>query len=207
MVLLVILFCSITPQMPPDSLTRTVYLVITRHYCMLGGIIVLAACTDINVLDDALLRPGRLEHHIRLDLPNRADIKAILAGRLSKLTCSDDVDADNLADILISKLDLQVTGADVENVCRRALMSRIRERIILDSSLLGKIEPEGFISIGNKNFLEAIEECYPSMTDCVSLSEEGREGTGGGKSKMGAVPFVWTGGFSEGIRVPILDDS
>jgi SpoVK/Ycf46/Vps4 family AAA+-type ATPase len=169
---------------------------LTSPLHLTGGIIVLAACTDITVLDDALLRPGRLEHHIRLDLPNRSDIKDILAARLKKLTCSDDVCVDDLADILISKLDSQVTGADVENVCRRALMSRIREHLALECSSLGNRESEKDIKIGNKNFLEALEEVYPSVSDCLLQPEDGRS-----KCKSEAVPFEWTGAFSGGISL------
>ena len=155
----------------------------------------LAACTDITVLDDALLRPGRLEHHIRLDLPNKSDIKEILAGRLMKLTCSDDVCVDDLADILTSKLDFRVTGADIESVCRRAMMSRIREHLSLKGGSLNNTESEKHIKIGNKNFLEALEECYPSGADCVLLSE-GKE-----KGKSEDTPFEWTGSFSGGMTI------
>jgi SpoVK/Ycf46/Vps4 family AAA+-type ATPase len=104
--------------------------------------------------------------------------------------------ADDLADILISKLNFQVTGADVENVCRRALTSRIRERLTLEDSSMGDTESEQDIKIGNKNFLEALEECYPSVSQSVLQSEERRS-----SSTREAAPFEWTGAFSGGISI------
>jgi SpoVK/Ycf46/Vps4 family AAA+-type ATPase len=120
-----------------------------------GGILVLAACTDINVLDDALLRPGRLQHHIELELPSLINIEAILQGRIDKLKCGDDVSVKILAGIL-SGLGRNISGADVENVCRRALIARIREE-----SCNNTCNHDKDINISISNFYEALNECYP----------------------------------------------
>ena len=89
----------------------------------------LAACTDITVLDEALLRPGRLQHHIKLDYPTKIDIQEILTEKMREMKCNEDVSVVDLGSILESETDSNVTGADVENLCRRALLSRIREEV------------------------------------------------------------------------------
>lgn len=170
---------------------------------IIGGILVLAACTDITVLDEALLRPGRLQHHIKLDLPNKWDIEEILIGRMKKMKCNSDVCVGSLGSILHNQINYDITGADVENVCRRALLSRIREEIknheevseynkkkgkkdkkiqnidngtnnILEKRNNTKIantkdfytidRSANQIDIGMKNFLEAVNECFPSFS-------------------------------------------
>jgi ATP-dependent 26S proteasome regulatory subunit len=117
---------------------------------------VLAACTDIDVLDDALLRPGRLQHHIKLELPSLINIEAILQGRIDKLKCGDDVSVKVLAGILVG-LGRDITGADVENVCRRALIARIRQESCNSADNYNKD-----INISMSNFYEALNECYPA---------------------------------------------
>jgi ATP-dependent 26S proteasome regulatory subunit len=140
-----------------------VYTLYTYSYLIpfipqLGGILVLAACTDINVLDDALLRPGRLQHHIKLELPSLININAILQGRINKLKCGDDVSVKILAGILFG-LGREMTGADVENVCRRALIARIREE-----SYNSADNYNNDINISMRNFYEALNECYPATS-------------------------------------------
>jgi SpoVK/Ycf46/Vps4 family AAA+-type ATPase len=109
-------------------------------------------------LDDALLRPGRLQHHIKLELPSLTDIEAILQGRINKLKCGDDVSVKILAGIL-SGLGRDTTGADVENVCRRALIARIREESCTKTDNYDRD-----INISMSNFYEALNECYPATS-------------------------------------------
>jgi transitional endoplasmic reticulum ATPase len=161
---------------------------------LLGGILILVACTDITVLDDALLRPGRLQHHIKLELPNRSDVKKILEGKMQKLKCSDDVCVEELTSILVNDVDYCVTGADIENVCNRALVHRIREHVLADSQ--GTLSDENNskenftdVSIGMKNFSGALHECFPSLS------------TDNAKTEEASLPsFAWQGIFTEGLN-------
>ena len=88
----------------------------------------LAACTDITVLDEALLRPGRLQHHIKLDYPTKIDIQEILTEKMREMKCNADVSVVDLGSILESETDSNVTGADVENLC---LMSSLYHTYLL----------------------------------------------------------------------------
>ena len=160
---------------------------------------ILVACTDITVLDDALLRPGRLQHHIKLELPNRSDVQNILIGKSQNLKCSDDVCVEKLTNILVSDLDFLVTGADIENACNRALVHRIREYVLEDSQEYSlsddKKSMTSFtdVSICMKNFTEAFKECFPSL----SIRDEGMKDLLSSSSSS----FAWQGTFTEGLNV------
>ena len=139
--------------------------VLSQHHCDgdgEDGIIVLAACNNIDILDEALLRPGRLQHHIRLELPNRDDIAAMLRLHTRSLRCADDMSIDTLADTLAKQMR-PVTGAHVESLCRRAIIMRIREEA--KKSGIKQTEENDLIpSISMNNFMEALEEMYPQTT-------------------------------------------
>ena len=61
------------------------------------GIIVVAATNRPDVLDPALLRPGRFDREVTIDLPDLEGRRAILEVHLKRVTSGDDVDLDSLA--------------------------------------------------------------------------------------------------------------
>ena len=64
-----------------------------------------------------------------LEYPTKIDIQEILTEKMREMKCNPDVSVVDLGSILESETDINVTGADVENLCRRALLSRIREEV------------------------------------------------------------------------------
>ena len=164
-------------------------------FTYLGGILILVACTDITVLDDALLRPGRLQHHIKLELPNRSDVGKILVGKSQNMKCSHDVCVEVVTSILVDKLDICVTGADIENVCNRALVHRIREYVLSDSQESffcdgeNSLKDSTDVSICMKNFSEALKECFPSLSTEDTKTKD-----------LSSPPFAWRGMFKEGLN-------
>jgi transitional endoplasmic reticulum ATPase len=85
-------------------------------------LVVLAATNRKRAIDDALLRPGRLETHVEVPEPDQEGRRAILAVHTRGKPLGDDVDLDALAS------DLEgYTGADVAAVVRAASMRAIRE--------------------------------------------------------------------------------
>jgi len=140
------------------------------------GIIVLAACNDLDVLDEALLRPGRLQHHVRLDPPTRDDVCAMVRLYTRPVRCAADVSVDTLADLLAAR-GTQVTGAHVQSLCRRAVIMRIRDEARRPGD-------DAHPSVGMQNFVEALEEMFPEIAK---------------ERHHAALPaFEWTGGFMEG---------
>jgi transitional endoplasmic reticulum ATPase len=85
------------------------------------NLMVLAATNRKDVLDDALLRPGRIEQHVLVPEPDEAARREILAVQTAERPLGEDVDLDALA------ADLEgYTGADLEAVVRSAAMRAIR---------------------------------------------------------------------------------
>merc|ERR1712003_481583 len=78
----------------------------------IGKVKMICATNRPDVLDPALLRPGRLDRKIEIPLPNEAARNQILKIHASKLTKKDDIDYD-----AICKLADGLNGADMRNVC------------------------------------------------------------------------------------------
>jgi cell division protease FtsH len=87
------------------------------------AVIVLAATNRPDVLDPALLRPGRFDRHVTLDLPDRKDREAILGVHTRKVPLRDDVD---LAGIAAGTPGF--SGADLKNLVNEAAMLAAREK-------------------------------------------------------------------------------
>lgn len=85
------------------------------------GVIVMAATNRGDVLDRALLRPGRFDRQIYLELPTRKERKAILEVHTKPLALSDDIDLDTLA-----AQTPGFSGADIANVCNEAALIAAR---------------------------------------------------------------------------------
>ncbi len=86
------------------------------------AVIVLAATNRPDVLDPALLRPGRFDRHVVLDLPDRKDRIAILQVHIRKVPIAADVDLDQLAGGTPG-----FSGADLKNLVNEAAMIAARE--------------------------------------------------------------------------------
>lgn len=87
------------------------------------GIIVLAATNRADLLDAALLRPGRFDRHIHLDLPDKQERTEIFQVHLTPLPLAGDVDAS-----ILSAQTAGFSGADIANVCNEAALIAARKR-------------------------------------------------------------------------------
>jgi transitional endoplasmic reticulum ATPase len=86
------------------------------------NLVVLAATNRRDAIDDAILRPGRLDTHIEVPAPDAEAREAILAVHTEGKPLGDDVDLEALA------TDLEgYTGADIAAIVREASMLAIRE--------------------------------------------------------------------------------
>lgn len=88
-----------------------------------SGIKILAATNRIDVLDAAILRPGRFDRIIEIPVPEIEARKEILKIHAGKMKLSNDVDLDKFA-----KITAEMTGADLKALCTEAGMSALRER-------------------------------------------------------------------------------
>ncbi len=86
------------------------------------NVIVIGATNRADVLDKALLRAGRFDRQIFVDLPDLNERKEIFQVHLKPLTLSEDVDVDFLA-----KQTPGFSGADIANVCNEAALIAARK--------------------------------------------------------------------------------
>jgi cell division protease FtsH len=86
------------------------------------NVIVLAATNRADVLDPALLRPGRFDRRVDIDLPDRKDREAILKVHFAKKPFSKDVDLDALA-----AKSAGSSGADLANIANEAAIIAARK--------------------------------------------------------------------------------
>lgn len=82
------------------------------------GIIVMAATNRIDILDPAILRPGRFDRKVAVGRPDVAGRLAILNVHAAKKPLGDDVDLDSL-----SRTTAGFTGADLENLLNEAAIN------------------------------------------------------------------------------------
>ena len=82
------------------------------------GIIVMAATNRIDILDPAILRPGRFDRKVVVGRPDVAGRLAILNAHAAKKPLGDDVDLDSL-----SRTTAGFTGADLENLLNEAAIN------------------------------------------------------------------------------------
>ncbi len=90
------------------------------------AVIILAATNRPDVLDPALLRPGRFDRHVVLELPDRNDRIAILKVHTRKVPLADDV---NLEDIAAGTPGF--SGADLKNLVNEAAMLAARDKEVI----------------------------------------------------------------------------
>lgn len=86
-----------------------------------NGVICLAATNRADMLDKALLRPGRFDRQIYVDLPELTDRVEIFKVHLRNLKVDDDLDLEQLA-----RQTQGFSGADIANVCNEAALIAAR---------------------------------------------------------------------------------
>lgn len=87
-----------------------------------SGVIVIAATNRADILDKALMRAGRFDRQIYIELPDIVGRKEIFDVHMKKLKLSNDVDRDFLA-----KQTPGFSGADIANVCNEAALMAARK--------------------------------------------------------------------------------
>ncbi|MHB8126379.1 MAG: CDC48 family AAA ATPase [Desulfitobacteriaceae bacterium] len=94
----------------------------------LQQVVVLAATNRIDMIDPALLRPGRFDLIIHLDLPGEEERSEIIAVYLQGLPLAENIDCLDLATKTVG-----FSGAELKNLCQRAALLAVREVVQLKS--------------------------------------------------------------------------
>jgi cell division protease FtsH len=85
------------------------------------GVVIMAATNRPEVLDKALLRPGRFDRQIQVGLPTEAGRREILKIHTQDVTLADDIDLDRIAQITAG-----FSGADLANIVNEAALLAVR---------------------------------------------------------------------------------
>ena len=120
-----------------------------------SGVIILAATNRADMLDSALLRAGRFDRQIHVDLPDLNERKEVFQVHLKPLKIDDSVDIDFLA-----RQTPGFSGADIANVCNEAALIAARH----DSPTVGK-----------QDFLDAVDRIIGGLekkTKVMTQSEK-----------------------------------
>ena len=101
------------------------------------GVVILAATNRPEILDPALLRPGRFDRRVPVELPDMAGREAILRVHAKKIRLSDDVDFTAIA-----RASAGCSGADLANLINEAALRAVRmgRRTVNQSDLEESIE-------------------------------------------------------------------
>src|SRR3984893_12226484 len=119
------------------------------------GVIVLAATNRADVLDQALLRPGRFDRRVTLQPPDRRGRAAILKIHTAKLPLAPDVDLDAIAAATPG-----LVGADLKNLANEAALSAARK---------------GETTVSSNDFFQAIDRVLLGTERHLVMTESDRE--------------------------------
>ncbi|PSQ05286.1 AAA family ATPase, partial [Halobacteriales archaeon QS_4_69_31] len=123
----------------------------------LEDVVVIATTNRPDLIDSALLRPGRLDRHVHVPVPDRDGRRKIFEVHTRDKPLADEVDLDELADRTEGYV-----GADIEAVCREASMAASRE-------FINSVSPEeiddsvGNVRVTMAHFEAALDEVGPSV--------------------------------------------
>jgi AFG3 family protein len=108
-----------------------------------SGVIILAATNRADMLDQALVRPGRFDRHIYLELPNLYERTEIFKVHLRPLVLDDDIDEH-----FLSSQTPGFSGADIANTCNEAALIAARRKRD---------------KVGRQDFLDAIDRAVAGL--------------------------------------------
>ncbi len=151
---------SITPERGTGSDSNVTERVISQMLTEMDGlealnnVVVIAATNRPDIMDPALLRPGRFDKSIFIGPPDMESRKKIFEIHTSKKPLDSDVSMEKLAELTEG-----CTGADISAICNEAVMNAVRELVrngtVADDSDLSKCK------VKMKDFETAIEKVGP----------------------------------------------
>jgi len=122
-----------------------------------SGVIILAATNRADILDKALLRAGRFDRQIHVDLPDLNERKAVFEVHLRPLKLDTTVDVD-----LLARQTPGFSGADIANVCNEAALIAARHQKN---------------AVGKQDFLDAIDRIIGGLEKKTKIMTAGEKKT------------------------------
>jgi transitional endoplasmic reticulum ATPase len=115
----------------------------------LRGVIVIGATNRPDIIDPALLRPGRFDEIILVPVPDRGARREIFKVHMRRMPVADDVVLNELVDRTEN-----FTGADIASVCKKAGRLALREDL-------------NAVVVRRKHFMESLKLTEPSVTEDI----------------------------------------
>lgn len=125
----------------------------------LKDVVVIGATNRIDIVDPALLRPGRFDKLLRVPVPDLDARKDILKIHLEKKPLAEDVNVDQLAEKTEG-----YSGADLAALCNTTSMLVIKEHITKSTTIEKAKEKLKDLKISMKDFEKTLEKMKPSAT-------------------------------------------
>jgi transitional endoplasmic reticulum ATPase len=138
----------------------------------LRGVVVIGATNRPDIIDEALLRPGRFDRLLEIPLPDNDAIKEILKIHMAKKPIDSSVDLDKLVG-----LTKGYSGADIASLVNAAAMSAIKEYITINrtdqANVENQVQSEGVshtekkkvpLTISMKHFENALKKVKKNVT-------------------------------------------
>nr|MBP9495862.1 ATP-dependent zinc metalloprotease FtsH [Bacteroides sp.] len=117
-----------------------------------SGVIILAATNRVDVLDKALLRAGRFDRQIHVDLPDLNERKEVFGVHLRPIKIDESVDVD-----LLARQTPGFSGADIANVCNEAALIAARH---------------GKKFVNKQDFLDAVDRIIGGLEKKTKITTE-----------------------------------
>ena len=117
------------------------------------NVVVMAATNMPHLVDPALLRPGRFDRSILLNIPDKKERLEIFKIHTRMMPLSEDVDLEELAEFTENYV-----GADIEAICRESAILAIRD-------VLSNGEDINEKRVEKRHFLGALEKLRPSVDE------------------------------------------
>ncbi len=161
---------SITPQRGTGSDNNATERVISQMLTEMDGlealndVVVIAATNRPDIIDPALLRPGRFDKAIYIGPPDKESRKKIFQIQTKSKPLDKDVDLDVLADKTEG-----CTGADIAAICNEAVMGAVRELV-----KSGKVPADKDLDkckVKMDNFLAALDKMGPKAREKLKQYE------------------------------------
>src|SRR5690554_2764240 len=133
-----------------------------------SGVIVLAATNRVDILDKALLRAGRFDRHIYMELPTKMEREEIFNVHLKRIKKDDTIDVE-----LLASLTPGFSGADIANICNEAALLAARQKKDVVSQIdftqardrvIGGLERSSKIISPNEKMIVAHHEAGHAVT-------------------------------------------
>ena len=126
----------------------------------LNDVVVIAATNRMDIVDPALLRPGRFDRLVKVPSPDKEARRQILEIHTAKKPMAEDVDLDRIADMTDG-----FTGAEMAAVANEAVMLTIRQLVEKGEELTDEAIDQ--VKITMTALLSAIEKVRPDVRDRV----------------------------------------